>query len=92
MEEKEKKEEEDDQRPAGLLSSQLLLRRSVYEVALHPAGPLHPAVLTWTRAHLPSRLGESPPGPPSVSSSRAYSIVDPLLLSAHAPRLLLSLR
>ena len=59
--EKEKKEEEDDQRPAGLLSSQLRLRRSVYEVALHPGVPLHPAVLTWTRAHLPSRLGESPP-------------------------------
>ena len=61
MEKEDKEDEkEDDQRPAGLLSSQLLLKRSVYEVSLHPG------VLTWTRAHLPSRLGESP-GPRSVS-------------------------
>ncbi|XP_059917638.1 ceramide kinase-like [Gadus macrocephalus] len=54
-EDKEDKKKEDDQRPAGLLSSQLLLKRSVYEVSLHPG------VLTWTRAHLPSRLGHTVP-------------------------------
>ncbi|CAL8360326.1 unnamed protein product [Lota lota] len=43
--------EEDNKRAAGLLTSQLLLNHSVYEVSLHPGG------LSWNRPHQPFKPG-----------------------------------